>query len=210
MAQEKLLELLRRVQEGTVSPEQAVLELKVSPFEDLGYAKIDIDRKRRTGNSEVVFCEGKPNEYLANIYNSIYIANGEVLGTRASTEQYNLLKQSMPDIKYDKISRVLKIEKLKEKIGNIVICTGGTADIPVAEEAAQTAEFFGSYVQRIYDVGVAGIDRILSQKEKLEKANCIIAVAGMEGALATVIGGLSKVPVIPLDMEQVLEELLHF
>ena len=102
----------------------------------------------------------------------------------------------MPDIKYDKISRVLKIEKLKEKIGDIVICTGGTADIPVAEEAAQTAEFFGSYVQRIYDVGVAGIDRILSQKEKLEKANCIIAVAGMEGALATVIGGLSKVPVI--------------
>ena len=106
------------------------------------------------------------------------------------------MKNSIPNIAYDSISRILKIEKQKEKVGNIAICTGGTADVPVAEEAAQTAEFFGSHVERIYDVGVAGIHRILSQREKLDKANCIIAIAGMEGALASVLAGLVKVPVI--------------
>ena len=105
-------------------------------------------------------------------------------------------EKDIPNVQYDSISRILKIEKSKEKIGNIAICTGGTADVPVAEEAAQTAEFFGNYVERIYDVGVAGIHRILAQREKLEKANCIIVIAGMEGALASVVAGLSKVPVI--------------
>ena len=192
----EIKEILEELKEDKITILQAEDKIRNSSYEDIGYAKIDHDRKNRTGNSEVVFCEGKPNEYLTNIYNSIYKANGEVLGTRASAEQYELLKQDILEIKYDKISKILKVEKLKEKIGNIVICTGGTADIPVAEEAAQTAEFFGSYVQRIYDVGVSGIHRILSQKGKLEKANCIIAVAGMEGALATVVAGLSKVPVI--------------
>ena len=169
---------------------------KEEKYEDLGYAKIDHDRKSRTGASEVVFCQGKPNEFLSKIYTSIYKENREVLGTRASSEQYELLKKDIPNVEYDSISRILKIENKKEKIGNIVVCTGGTSDIPVAEEAAQTAEFLGSNVERIYDVGVSGIHRILSQQEKLEKANCIIAVAGMEGALATVVAGLSKVPVI--------------
>ena len=145
----------------------------------------------------MVFCQGKPDEFLTKIYNTIYEKNGEVLGTRASIEQYELLKKDISNVKYDRISRILKIEKeQKEKIGNIVICTGGTADIPVAEEAAQTAEFFGSNVERIYDVGVAGIHRILSQREKIEKANCIVVIAGMEGALASVVAGMAKVPVI--------------
>jgi len=170
--------------------------IKNDGYEELGFAKIDHDRKERVGVSEVVFCEGKQNVFLKDIYCSIYKENGEVLGTRASKEQYELLKKDMPDLAYNQISRILKIEKEKEKIGNIVICTAGTADIPVAEEAAETAEFFGSYVERIYDVGVAGIHRILSQTQKLEKADCIIVVAGMEGALASVVAGLSKVPVI--------------
>ena len=118
------------------------------------------------------------------------------MGTRASKEQYELVKGNIPNVKYDPISKILKIEKKKELVGNIAICTGGTADIPVAEEAAQTAEFLGSYVERIYDVGVAGIHRLFKNMEKLEKANCIVVIAGMEGALASVVAGLSKVPVI--------------
>lgn len=196
----QIKEILEKVKNNEISFEEAEREIKNSvksnTYEDLGYAKIDIDRKTRTGQSEVIFCQGKPNEYLSKIYNAIYKENGEVLGTRASIEQYELIKKDIPSIEYDEISKVLKIEKQKEKMGNIVICTGGTSDIPVAEEAAKTAEFFGNKVERVYDVGVAGIHRLLAQKEILEKANCIIAVAGMEGALATVVAGLSKVPVI--------------
>lgn len=192
----EIKEILENMKNNKITLEEAEKELKNINYEDLGYAKIDHNRKSRTGVSEVVFCQGKPNEYLIKIYTAIYNENGEVLGTRASKEQYELLKKDIPNVEYDNISRILKIEKNKEKIGNIVICTGGTADISVAEEAAQTAEFFGNKVERVYDVGVAGIHRILSQKDKLEKANCIIAVAGMEGALATVVAGLSKVPVI--------------
>ncbi len=192
----ELKEILEKLQRNELNIEQAEEEIKKSNYEDLGYAKIDKSRKERTGNSEVIFCQNKPNEYLTKIYKNIYEENGEVLGTRASKEQYELLKDSIPNIEYNNISKTLKIEKEKERIGNIVICTGGTSDIPVAEEAAETAEFFGSKVERIYDVGVAGIHRLLAQKEELDKANCIIAVAGMEGALASVIGGLAKVPVI--------------
>lgn len=189
-------EILEKFQNNEITIQQAEKQIKNNNYEDLGYAKIDHNRKERTGESEVVFCQSKPDEFLAKIYQSIYKADGEVLGTRASKEQYELLKSSIPTIQYDNISKILKIEKAKERIGKIAICTGGTADVPVAEEAAQTAEFFGSKVERIYDVGVAGIHRLLSQKDKLEDANCIIAVAGMEGALASVIGGLAKVPVI--------------
>lgn len=189
-------EILEKFQNNEITIQQAEKQIKNNNYEDLGYAKIDHNRKERTGESEVVFCQSKPDEFLTKIYQSIYKADGEVLGTRASKEQYELLKSSIPTIQYDNISKILKIEKAKEKVGKIAICTGGTADVPVAEEAAQTAEFFGSKVERIYDVGVAGIHRLLSQKDKLEDANCIIAVAGMEGALASVIGGLAKVPVI--------------
>lgn len=195
----EIKQILEQLKDNKITIEQAekeIKEIKDSNYEDLGYAKIDYNRKSRTGNSEVVFCQGKPDEYLTKIYTTIYNKYGEVLGTRASNEQYELLKKDIPNIEYDNISRILKVEKQKEKVGNIVVCTGGTSDIPVAEEAAQTAEFFGSKVERVYDVGVAGIHRLLSQKEKLEEANCIISVAGMEGALATVVAGLSKVPVI--------------
>ena len=192
----KIKEILKELKENKITLEEAEKQIKNHDYEDLGYAKIDHNRKERTGVSEVVFCQSKPDEFLSKIYTTIYKENGEVLGTRATIDQYNLLKKDIPNVEYDNISRVLKIEKNKEKVENIAICTGGTADIPVAEEAAQTAEFFGSKVERIYDVGVAGIHRILNQKEKLEKANVIIVIAGMEGALASVVAGMSKAPVI--------------
>lgn len=192
----EIKEILEKLKNQEISIEDAEKEINKNQYEDLGYAKIDHNRKERVGVSEVVFCQGKPDEYLAKIYMSIYKENGEVLGTRASKNQYELVKKDLPQVTYDSISRILKIEKPKEKVGNIVICTGGTSDIPVAEEAAQTAEFFGSKVERIYDVGVAGIHRILSQRKSLDRANCIIAIAGMEGALASVVSGMVKSPVI--------------
>ena len=192
----EIKEILENLKENKITIEDAEKEIKNNQYEDLGYAKIDHNRKERSGTSEVVFCQGKPDEFLSKIYKTIYKEDGEVLGTRASSKQYELVRKEIPYVKYNDISKILKIEKEKEKVGNIVICTGGTADIPVAEEAAETAEFLGNYVERVYDVGVAGIHRLLAQREKLDKANCIIVIAGMEGALASVVGGLAKVPVI--------------
>ena len=166
-------------------------------FYDLGFTKLDTGRKERTGFGEVVFCQGKRNEFLKDIFSRLFEANGEVLGTRATQEQFELVKEILPQATYDSVSRIIKVQGEKKKlIGNIAVCTAGTADIPVAEESAQTAEFFGSYVERIFDVGVSGIHRMLSQTEKLEKANVVVAIAGMEGALASVVGGLVSVPVI--------------
>ncbi|MBP5359794.1 MAG: nickel pincer cofactor biosynthesis protein LarB [Treponema sp.] len=166
-------------------------------YQDLGFAKLDTDRKERTGFAEVVFCQGKDDSFLTQIFKNLFEQNGEVLGTRAAPEQAELLRQTFPDIVYDKVSRIIKLEKPnKERIGKIAVCTAGTADISVAEEAAQTAEFFGGNVLRIYDVGVSGIHRLLSKTEELNSANCVVAVAGMEGALASVVGGLVSVPVI--------------
>ncbi len=166
-------------------------------FYDLGFAKLDTGRKERTGFSEVVFCQGKNDDFLKDIFARLFKANGEVLGTRATQRQFEIVKEILPDASYDSVSRIIKVQgENKNLSGNIVVCTAGTADIGVGEEAAQTAEFFGSKVERIVDAGVAGIHRLLSQREKLEKANVVIAVAGMEGALASVVGGLVSVPVI--------------
>jgi len=166
-------------------------------FCDLGFAKLDTGRKERTGFSEVIFCQGKDDAFLKDIFSRLFEANGEVLGTRATQKQFEIVEKILPHATYDSVSRIIKVQgEKKNLVGNIAVCTAGTADIPVAEEAAQTAEFFGSRVERIFDVGVAGIHRLLSQTEKLEKANVVVAVAGMEGALASVIGGLVSVPVI--------------
>lgn len=189
--------ILEKVKNGTISIDEAEEFFMKKPYENLGFAKLDSHREIRSGFPEVIFCAGKPDEYLVSIYKSMFEANGEVFGTRASDYQYELVKAAIPDISYDKVSRILKYERVdKIKTGNIAVCTAGTADIPVAEEAAQTAEYFGAKVNRIYDVGVSGIHRLLSYREELQKANCVVAVAGMEGALASVIGGLVKNPVI--------------
>lgn len=190
-------DILLKVKNGDMSVEEAEQYLRREPFEEMGYAKLDTHRKIRSGFSEVIFCSGKADEHLLKIFGKLYEEDGEVLGTRASIHQYELIKKYYPQVEYDEISKIIKIEKSgKKKVGKIVICTAGTADISVAEEAAQTAEYFGSNVERIYDVGVSGIHRLLSKLEIIQSANCVIAVAGMEGAIASVIGGLVDKPVI--------------
>ena len=202
-------DLLEQVKNGTIEIEEAEKHLRKQPYEEMGYAKLDSHREIRSGFPEVVYCSGKPDEFLASIYQKLYDENGEVFGTRASEHQYEIVKQVLPQVVYDPISHILKIEKEdKEHIGKIAICSAGTADIPVAEEAAQTAEFFGANVDRIYDVGVSGVHRLLAQLDTVQEANCVVAVAaiqdancvvavaGMEGALASVVGGLVSNPVI--------------
>ena len=190
-------ELLEKVKSGEISVEEAEAFFKRQPFEELEYAKLDMHRKIRSGFAEVIFCSGKADEHLIQIFGRLYERDGEVFGTRATLHQYELIREKYPQAVYDPISRIVKIEAQgKQRIGRIAVCTAGTADIPVAEEAAQTAEYFGSYVERIYDVGVAGIHRLLAKTEQIQKANCVVAVAGMEGALASVIGGLVDKPVI--------------
>ena len=193
----EIRDMLNLVKSGEMEIREAEQLLKDLPYEDLGYAKLDHHRALRSGFGETVFCQGKPDPYLVEIYRKFYERDGEVLGTRASVEQSELVKAVVPEVCYDPISRILKVERPgKERKGCVAVCTGGTADIPVAEEAAQTAEYFGCQVDRIFDVGVAGIHRLLSQRDRIRNASCIIAVAGMEGALGTVIAGLAECPVI--------------
>ena len=189
-------EILQKVQNQEISIEEAESFFRREPFEEMGYAKLDTHRKLRSGFAEVIYCSGKSDEHLLHIFGKLYEEDGEVFGTRATKEQYELVHAQYPEVVYDPISRILKIEKQKEHIGKIAVCTAGTADIPVAEEAAQTAEYFGSHIERIYDVGVSGLHRLLSRLEVIQSANCIVAVAGMEGALASVLGGLVDKPVI--------------
>lgn len=190
-------EILEKLQKGDVSLEEAEHLLRRQPYEELGYAKLDMHRKIRSGCAEVIFCQGKSDEHLLSIFSHLYEADGEVFGTRANEQQYALIREHFPEVSYDESSHILKIEKEDKKhSGCIAVCTAGTADIPVAEEAAQTAEYFGSHVERIYDVGVSGIHRLFSKLDVIQSANCVIAVAGMEGALASVLGGLVDKPVI--------------
>lgn len=191
-------EILEKLSAGAISIEEAELHLKQQPFEEMGdFAKLDMHRRVRLGFPEVIFCEGKADDHLLSIFRRLYEADGEVLGTRASEKQYALIRDRFAEAEYDPVSRILKIEKKdKPRVGSVAVCTAGTADIAVAEEAAQTCEYFGSHVERVYDVGVAGIHRLFAKMEPIYQANCVIAVAGMEGALASVLGGLVDIPVI--------------
>ena len=190
-------EILEQLQKEQITLDQADHLLRRQPYEELGYAKLDMHRKVRSGCAEVIFCQGEADDHLLSIFSHLYEADGEVFGTRANEHQYALIREKFPQVSYDDKSHIIKIEKEdKTHIGSIAVCTAGTADIPVAEEAAQTAEYFGSHVERIYDVGVSGIHRLFSQLDLIQSANCVIAVAGMEGALASVLGGLVDKPVI--------------
>ena len=192
-----LREMLEKVKSGELSVDEAERRIGLETYADMGYAKLDTSREKRTGFPEVVYCAGKPDEYIVSIYEKLLEADGRVFGTRATKEQFELVKQRIPDVEYDPISRILKVSHIEiERKGCVAVCCAGTADIPVAEEAAQTAEYFGTNVERVFDVGVSGIHRLLSKTEVLQKANCVIAVAGMEGALASVIGGIVSNPVI--------------
>lgn len=190
-------EVLEKVKRGEMLVGDAESYFRREPFEELGYAKLDTHRKLRTGFAEVIYCSGKSDEHLLEIFKRLYQEEGEVFGTRASKEQYELIRQTYQNVEYDPLSRIIKIEKKeKPRVGKIAVCTAGTADIAVAEEAAQTAEYFGSNVERIYDVGVSGLHRLFANLEVIQEVNCIIAVAGMEGALASILGGFVEKPVI--------------
>ena len=189
--------VLEGVQKGSLSIEEAERFFTRKAYEDMGYAKLDTYRELRSGFPEVVYCPNKPDAYLQAIYVRLLAEQGEVFGTRATPEQAELVRQVIPGIMYSPLAKTLKLQKPdKAREGLVAVCTAGTADVPVAEEAAQTAEFFGARVERYYDVGVSGLHRLVSKMEALQKANCIVAVAGMEGALASVIGGLVRNPVI--------------
>ena len=190
-------QLLQLVKEGKMSIHEAEKLLKKLPYEDLDFAKLDHHRALRTGFGEVVFCQSKTPEQNAEIFAHFYAAGKNVLGTRADQTQYEAVKQSVPGAQFDPISRcIIATEQHLTPKGSVAVCTGGTSDMPVAEEAAKTAEFFGARVSRFYDVGVAGIHRLFANMEQINQANCIIAVAGMEGALPGVIAGLTDRPVI--------------
>ncbi len=190
--------VLEGVQNGSMSIEDALLHLKVAPYEDLGYAKVDLHRKIRQGAHEVIYGAGKTTEQIKGILEAMR-RNGQerVLITRLSKEAADEIAQDYP-IRYDAMSRIAIMGEMPEPdgIGTIVVATGGTSDIPVAEEAALTAEIHGNRVVRLYDVGVAGLHRLLSHAEELMSASVIVAVAGMEGALASAVGGLVDCPVI--------------
>jgi len=191
-------EILEQVKRGELSVEEAEALFARQPFEELGYAKLDRHREVRSGFPEVIFCSGKPDAFLVSIYERMAAADGRAFGTRASQAQYERVKEKVPGVTYDPISRILKLEPAEKPEGQglIAVCCGGTADVPVAEECAQTAEYFGARVERIFDVGVSGLHRLLSRLEIIQSANCVVAIAGMEGALASVLGGLVKNPVI--------------
>ncbi|NLG92555.1 MAG: nickel pincer cofactor biosynthesis protein LarB [Clostridiales bacterium] len=198
MDSKKTLALLREVKDGTLSPEEAVLKLRTSPYEDLGYAKVDLHRELRQGVPEVIYGSGKTPEQIIGIASAMRENGVEtILITRLSTEAAEKVEKAIP-LDYDEVSK-LGIAGRKAEItssGSIVVASAGTSDLPVAEEAARTAEALGNKVIRLYDVGVAGLHRLLSKLDVLLKARVIVAVAGMEGALASVIGGLADCPVI--------------
>ncbi|WP_071428979.1 nickel pincer cofactor biosynthesis protein LarB [Angelakisella massiliensis] len=198
MTQKETLNLLEQVSAGELSPQQALLQLKMEPFEELGFAKVDHHRGLRQGAAEVIYGAGKTPEQIRAIAQAM-TDRGEkaILITRMAVEAAELVGKSLP-LRYDPLSRVGIVGQMPEAdgIGKIVVATGGTSDMPVAEEAALTAEVLGNEVVRLYDVGVAGLHRLLSHMEEIMSARVIIAIAGMEGALASVIGGLADCPVI--------------
>ncbi|WPC42045.1 nickel pincer cofactor biosynthesis protein LarB [Clostridium sp. JS66] len=191
-------ELLQNVKSGSMDIEKALETLQDLPFKDLGYAKIDNHREIRVGYPEVIYCAGKTVEQIKGIIEFMITKKNNILGTRASKEAYEAVKSICPKAEYNKEARTITIKnKEVEKTSTYIsIVTAGTSDIPVAEEAAVTAEIFGNKVERIYDVGVAGIHRLFDKLEKIRQSKIIIVVAGMEGALASVLGGLVDKPVI--------------
>ncbi|MGJ4848746.1 nickel pincer cofactor biosynthesis protein LarB [Bacillota bacterium Meth-B3] len=191
------LVLLKRVQSGELSPEEALVRLKAQPFEDLGYAKIDHHRVIRQGAGEVIYGAGKTSEQIIGIAQRL-IGDGRrnILITRLTPEKAEAVCAEV-DAAYDPVSRIaIAAPQEQERRGGIVVATGGTSDMPVAEEAALTAEALGSRVVRLYDVGVAGLHRLLAHLDELLGARVVVAIAGMEGALASVVGGLVDCPVI--------------
>ena len=198
MDKKDLQNLLEQVAQGSVKPEEALLQIKVEPYKDLGFAKVDTHRGIRQGMAEVIYGAGKTKEQILKIAQTMVLDHEKtVLITRMSQEAADYVGKEM-DLHYDSHSRTGVIGEMPtpDGVGRIVVATGGTSDIPVAEEAALTAEIYGNEVLRLYDVGVAGMHRLMDHVEDIMSARVIIAIAGMEGALASVIGGMADCPVI--------------
>lgn len=197
MDQNHLRALLEQVRTGTVDLDSAMHTLRKLPFEDLGYARIDNHRSLRTGVSEVIFCQGKSIAQIRGIVERISQNHGNILATRAGREVYEAIREVNRECEYHETARIVVIGPERvERMGNIAVVSAGTSDMAVSEEAAVTAEVLGNRVNRIYDAGVAGIHRLLDACEELFEANVAVVVAGMEGALASVVGGLVSCPVI--------------
>src|SRR5574341_2465469 len=198
MNRESLLRLLSQVERGELTPEEAAGQLRHLPYEDLGFARMDNHRALRQGFPEVIFCEGKSVEQVMAIAERILALHGTLLATRASVEMFEALKAQEPRTTYHPLSRamVVKAPQPPKPAGRILVLSAGTSDIPVAEEAAVTADVLGSRVETVYDCGVAGLHRLLDQRPALEAAHVLVVVAGMDGVLPSVVGGLVAKPVI--------------
>ena len=197
MDKQTLRNILKEFADGKLSIEETIGIISSKGILHLGHSNLDVERKFRTGFPEVIFCENKSNHELLDIVNALIQHKHNVIMTRLKEDQVKILKNSFPDVIYYKKAKMAFIGSYPgEKIGLVSVLTGGTSDIPVAEEAAVTAELFSCNVKRFYDVGVAGIHRILEFKSEIEGSNVIVAVAGMEGALPSVVGGIFGGPII--------------
>lgn len=198
MNKEDIKSLLTKVKNGEVDVDQAASSLKDLPFKDLGFAKVDNHRSLRNGFPEVIYCEGKSLDEIEGIVEEMLKHDNNILASRANKEIYERIKKIAPEAEYHERPEMIFIQRqpLNKTESKILVVSGGTSDIPVAEEAVVTAEALGNTVERLYDVGVAGVHRLLGNLDKLKEAEVIITVAGMEGALASVVGGLVDKPVI--------------
>ena len=198
MTEDGIRELLNRVQKGELGIDDALSHLKNLPFEDLGFVMVDHHRRLRTGHPETIFCEGKTVEQIQGIVEKMMNRESNILATRADPPVYEALKQMDDRVEYHQQARLVVInrQEIKKTQSNILIMSAGTSDIPIAEEAAVTAEVMGNTVVRLYDVGVAGIHRLLANKPKIDAAGVMVVVAGMDGALPSVVAGLTDKPVI--------------
>lgn len=198
MEEQALRDLLEEVRRSELGVDEALEALRRLPFENLGFAHLDNHRALRSGFPEVVLCSGKRTEHVVAILARLASGPGPVLGTRATPEQFAAVQAAVPGVGYNEIGRTIVYEPvpLPKRPGTILVISAGTADLPAAEEAAVTADVMGNKVERLYDVGVAGLHRLLAHIERIQKASALIVVAGMEGALPSVVGGLVKRPVI--------------
>jgi len=200
MNQDTLLAMLQGVRDGALRPEDAMERLANLPYEETGFAKIDHHRRLRTGLPEVIYAGGKTATQVGEIFFRMAAMGGPVLATRADEAAYEAVKALVPEANYHPVARIVELRPLAERgrdtTGSLAVLCAGTSDLPVAEEAAVTAEAMGVTVRRIYDVGVAGLHRLLSHRDDLREAEVVIVCAGMEGALPSVVGGLVGAPVI--------------
>jgi hypothetical protein len=197
MDEQQLLSLLRQVREGSMDESEFVRQMKAMPFRDLGEVKFDTHRQLRKGFAEIVYCPGKSDSQIQSIAEAFADAQTNILLSRATSHQFGLVQATIPDAVYHEKARIIAIRRKEfSACSGLTVITAGSSDVPVAEEAAVTAEYMGCVVERLYDVGVAGLHRLLAHVDILQSSKAIVAVAGMEGALASVVGGLVACPVV--------------